>query len=60
MSEKFRLDRKIGFQNTFYTKCINIFTDSVGPSNILRSIFQKNELRYLGNITTFPNGVWTI
>ena len=22
MSEKFRLDRKIGFQKTFYTKCI--------------------------------------
>ena len=22
MSEKFRLDPKIGFQNTFYTKCI--------------------------------------
>ena len=38
MSEKFRLDRKIDFQNTFYTKCINIFIDSVGPSIILRSI----------------------
>ena len=24
MSVKFRLDRKIGFQNTFYTKCINV------------------------------------
>ena len=38
MSEKFRLDRKIGFQNTFYTKCINVITDSIGPSIILRSI----------------------
>ena len=38
MSEKFRLDRKIGFQNTFYTKCINIIIDSIGPSIILRSI----------------------
>ena len=40
MSEKFRLDRKIGFQNTFYTKCINDIIDSIGPSIILRSIFQ--------------------
>ena len=39
MSEKFRLDRKIGFQNTFYTKCINVITDSIGPSIILRSIY---------------------
>ena len=39
MSEKFRLDRKIGFQNTFYTKCINVLIDSIGPSIILRSIF---------------------
>ena len=38
MSEKFRLDRKIGFQNTFYTKCINVIVDSIGPSIILRSI----------------------
>ena len=52
MSEKFRLDRKIGFQNTFYTKCINVIIDSIGPSIILRSIYmQKNMLpiypRYL-------------
>ena len=40
MSEKFRLDRKIGFQNTFYTKCINVVIDSIGPSIILRSILQ--------------------
>ena len=38
MSEKFRLDRKICFQNTFYTKCINVIIDSIGPSIILRSI----------------------
>ena len=38
MSEKIRLDRKIGFQNTFYTKCINVVIDSIGPSIILRSI----------------------
>ena len=38
VSEKFRLDRKIGFQNLFYTKCINVIIDSIGPSIILRSI----------------------
>ena len=41
MSEKLRLDRKIGFQNTFYTKCINVVIDSIGPSIILRSIFRR-------------------
>ena len=39
MSEKLWLDRKIGFQNTFYTKCINVIIDSIGPSIILRSIY---------------------
>ena len=39
MSEKFRLDRKIGFRNMFYTKCINVILDSIGPSIILRSIY---------------------
>ena len=39
MSDKFRLDRRIGFQNTFYTKCINVIIDSIGPSIILRSIY---------------------
>ena len=39
MSENFRIDRKIGFQNTFYTKCINVIIDSIGPSIILRSIY---------------------
>ena len=43
MSEKFRLNRKIGFQNTFYTKCINVIIDSIGPSIILRSILFKNQ-----------------
>ena len=38
MSEKIILDRKIGFQKTFYTKCINGTIDSIGPSIILRSI----------------------
>ena len=38
MSEKFRLDCKIGFRNTFYTKCINVIIHSIGPSIILRSI----------------------
>ena len=28
------------FQNTFYTKCINVIIDSIGPSIILRSIFE--------------------
>ena len=39
MSEKIRLNRKFGFQNTFYTICINVIIDSIGPSIILRSIF---------------------
>ena len=38
MSKKFRLDRKIGFQNRFYTKGLNVIIDSIGPSIILRSI----------------------
>ena len=41
MSKKFRLDRKIGFQNMFYTKCTNVIIDSIGPSIILRSIYVK-------------------
>ena len=32
MSEKFKLDRKIGFRHTFYTKCIHVIIDSIGPS----------------------------
>ena len=41
MSEKLRLDRKIGLRNTFYTKCINVIINSIGPSIIFRSIFQS-------------------
>ena len=44
MSEKFRLYRKIGFQNMFYTKCTNVIIDSIGPSIILRSIFVNKSL----------------
>ena len=40
MSESFWLDRKIRFQNMFYTKFINVIFDSIGPSIILRSIFR--------------------
>ena len=40
MSEKFRLDCKIGFRNMFYTKCINVIINSIGPSIILRSIHE--------------------
>ena len=39
MSEKLRLDRKIGFQITICTKSIYVTIDSIGPSIILRSIF---------------------
>ena len=39
MSEKIRLDRKIGFQNMFYIKCINVIIDSIGSLIILRSIY---------------------
>ena len=39
MSEKFRLDPKIGFQNMFFTKYINVIIDSIGPFIILRTIF---------------------
>ena len=42
MSEKSRLYSTIGFQNTFYTKCINVIIDSIGPSIILRSIGWDN------------------
>ena len=38
-SEIFRLDHKIGFQNTLNTKCVNVIIDSTGPSIILRSIY---------------------
>ena len=41
MSKKLRIDRKIGFQNTFYKKYINVIIDSIGPSIILRSIHKQ-------------------
>ena len=47
MSENFRLYRKIGFRNTFYTNCINVIINSIGPSIILRSIF--HEIRLLAD-----------
>ena len=40
MSEKIRLDGKIGFQNMFKTKSFNATIDSIGPSIILRSIYR--------------------
>ena len=43
MSEKIRLDREIGFRNTFWTKCITVIIDSIGPLIILRSIVQIKE-----------------
>ena len=49
MSAKFRLDRKIGFQNTFYTKCLNVIIDSIDPSIILRSIHN-----FIENLTDNP------
>ena len=44
MSEKLRIDRKIGFLHTFYTKCINVIIDSIGPSIILRSIYGNTNI----------------
>ena len=44
MSEKIRLDCKSGFQNTFYTKCLNVIIDSIGPSIILRSIISREHI----------------
>ena len=45
MSQKFRLNRKIDFQNMHYTKCINIIIDCTGPSIILRSIYVLKIMR---------------
>ena len=47
MSEKIRLDRKIDFQNTFFTKPIYVTIDSIGPSIILRSIYSKKTILQL-------------
>ena len=56
MSEKFRVDRKIGFRNTFYTKCINVIIDSIGPSIILRSIYMRKLplIRTWSSISSLP------
>ena len=55
MSEKFRLDRKIGFRNTFYTKCINVIIDSIGPSIIFRSIYGSLWMPLTGRIKIDPS-----
>ena len=56
MSEKLRIDRKIGFQNRFYTKCINVILDSIGPSIILRSIYSASVKSYqYSNFDTLEN-----
>ena len=57
MSEKFRLDRKIGFQNMFYTKCINVIIDSIGPLIILRSIFFIQFRHSKGGVDVIMSGV---
>ena len=51
MSEKLRLDRKIGFRKTFYTKCIYALIESIVPSIIFRSIccWYTLELAHRGN-----------
>ena len=53
MSEKIRIDRKIGFENTFYTKCINVIIDSIGPSIILRSIYQTVDTSSILGVIVF-------
>ena len=58
MSEKFRLDRKIGFQNTFYTKCINVIIDSIGPSIILRKYSIYLKYKNIPPLNTNQKIVW--
>ena len=55
MSKKLRLDRKIVFQNTFYTKCIHVIIDSIGPSIILRSIYETCANSYCINLNRPPD-----
>ena len=55
MSGKFRLDHKFCFQNTFYTKCINVIIDSIGPSIILRSIYVKTNKTVVYTIPFQPS-----
>ena len=54
MSEKFWLDRKIGFQNMVHIKSINVIIDSIGPIIILRSIYKLKVITYQNNATTVP------
>ena len=64
MSEKFRLDRKVGFQNIIFTKCINVIIDNIGPSIILRSIVHSksdvsfNQTCHGSNINIGNNKFW--
>ena len=61
MSFKFRLDLIIGFQNTFYTKCINVIIDSNGPSIILRSIINNHSntaIELYDEVTVFKIFTW--
>ena len=52
MSENFRLDRNNnGFQNMFYTKCINVIIDSIGPSNYYEELYVHI------HIQAFPSSV---
>ena len=37
-------------QNTFYTKCINVIIDSIGPSIILRSIYMIYVERHVSKL----------
>ena len=58
MSEKFRLDHKIGFQNMFYIKYVTVIIDSIGPLIILRSILlfakkQRNNTMCFTEITVY-------
>ena len=55
MSEKFRLDRKIGFQNTLYTKCITVIIESIGPSVILRSKYIERSSFFLSTDISFTS-----
>ena len=41
MSEKFRLDCKICFQNMLNTKCVNVIIDITDSSIILWSIYKR-------------------
>ena len=44
MSGKFKLGRNFGLKKTFFTLCINVIIDCIGPSIILRSIFAHTNM----------------